>query len=341
MLDLARNGWRVLLAMMLGGCGTASNPAGVAPGSGGSEGVAGASSGAAGSSVVTGAGGAGGMAGGGMGGAPAVTSKALPSLPGMYNGNGIGGDHHVTVTFDPVDNAKDYRIYSMPADGDVLVDAGTGKLTGIKNATYRCAGTHEAADIAKDSNLDPHYNNCEEFAISDSSKPYVAHCGTGTDCFPTAGGTGNHFGQGGYARQPSEVQLGYAYTTAGAGRVAVHALGDSNRAAYYECSHHGWATSRAKKYSTDPAELDRLRAAGWLDLGVQFYVPMTADATTQPLYTTSLPASIAGAQKNYYFLSGAEYDFRKKAAQTIAPAFSTLKAAPAANADGSPSALPL
>jgi hypothetical protein len=342
MLDLPKSGRRVLLAILLGGCGTASSPADVAPGSGGTESIAGtggAAGGAAGSAVVTGGGGAGGM--GGTSVAPAITSKVLPTLPGMSNVNVIAGDHHVTVTFDPVDAAKDYRIYALPADGDVLVDAGSGKLTGVKNATYRCAGTHEAADIAKDASLDPHYNNCEEFAIVDSSKPYVAHCGTGTDCFPTAGGTGNHFGQGGYARLPSETQLGYVYTTPGAGRAAVHALGDSSRAGYYECSHHGWATSRAKKYSTDPAEWSKLQAAGWLDLGVQFYVPMTADATTQPLYTASLPAGAAGTQKTYYFLSGAEYDLRKKAAQTIASAFSTLKAAPAPNADGSASALPL
>ena len=81
----------------------------------------GAAGGAAGGVVVGGSGGAG---GGGMGGgAPAMTSKVLPPLPGMSNVNVIAGDHHVTVTFDPVDNAKDYRIYSLPADGDVLVDA--------------------------------------------------------------------------------------------------------------------------------------------------------------------------------------------------------------------------
>ena len=270
----------------------------------------GAAGGAAGSVVVGGSGGAGGAGMGG--GAPAITSKVLPPLPGMSNVNVIAGDHHVTVTFDPVDNAKDYRIYSLPADGDVLVDATSGKLSGVKNAAYRCAGTHEAADIAKDANLDPHYNNCEEFAIVDSSKAYVAHCGTGNDCFPTAGGTGNHFGQGGYARQPSEVQLGFVYTTPGPGRVAVHALGDSNRAAYYECGRHGWVASRAKKYTIDPAEADKLRSAGWLDLGVQFYVPMAADATTQPLYTTSLASKLAGCAEDLLFFAGSRVRLPKE-----------------------------
>jgi hypothetical protein len=340
MLALAKNHPGVLLIMLLAGCGNASSPSGEETGSGAGGGSSSTGmGGAGGTTVVTGTGGAVGTGGGMGGGPPAMTSKALPALPAMSNVNVIAGDHHVTVTFDPVDGAKDYRIYALPADGDVLVDG--GKLTGVKNATYRCAGTHEAADIAKDNNLDPHYNNCEEFAIVDSSKPYVQHCGTTNDCYPTAGGTGNHFGTGGYSRQPTETQLGFVYTAPGAGRVAVHALADNNRAAYYECGRHGWAASRGKKYLSDTAEIDKLRAAGWLDMGVAFYVPMAADATTQPLYIASLPSSAAGSQKTYYFLAGAENDFRKKAGQTITTAFSTLKAAPAANADGSPSAQPL
>jgi hypothetical protein len=341
MREIARLACCAGIAGVIVACGSSDQPSeATMAGAGGS-----AQQGTAGSTMVGGTGGSavgtgGAGVGGGMGGgAPAVTSKALPALPGMSNVNVVPGDHYVTVTFDPVEGAKDYRIYALPADGDVLVDG--GKLTGIRNATYRCAGTHEAADIAKDGSLDPHYNNCEAFAIVDSSKPYVEHCGTGTDCYPTAGGTGNHFGTGGYARKPSEALLGYVYTTPGAGRTAVHVFADNNRAAYYECPRHGWATSRAKVYTTDTAEGDKLRAAGWFDLGVAFYVPAAADATTQPIYTTSLPSTAAGSKRTYYFTTGAEYDFRKGAAQSIAMAFAALKAAPAANADGSGSALPL
>ena len=258
------------------------------------------------------------------GGAPAITSKVLPPLPGMSNVNVIAGDRRVTVTFDPVDNAKDYRIYSLPADGDVLVDAASGKLSGVKNAAYRCAGTHEAADIAKDASLDPHYNNCEEFAIVDSSKAYVAHCGTGNDCFPTAGGTGNHFGQGGYARQPSEVQLGYVYTTPGPGRVAVHALGDSNRAAYYECGRHGWVASRTKNIrSTPPRRTSCDRRDGSIS-ACSSTVPMRPMRRRSRSIRRALrPARPAPRRPTTFRRERARLP--KKAAQTIATAFPMLK----------------
>ena len=103
---------------------------------------------------------------------PPVRVDALPTLPGMSNVQVIPGDHQMTITFDPVEGARDYRVYAVPAAGDVLVDANDPtRLVGIRNATYRCAGTHESPAIGIDWHLSTYYNNCEAASVIDSSMP--------------------------------------------------------------------------------------------------------------------------------------------------------------------------
>src|SRR5258708_2933113 len=60
-----------------------------------------------------------------------------PQLPNVQP---VGGADTLTVTFDPVDGAKDYRIY--------LVADSTG--AGTANKPYRCGGNREAPPLPVD-----------------------------------------------------------------------------------------------------------------------------------------------------------------------------------------------
>lgn len=273
---------------------------------------------------------------------PPVRVDALPPLPGMSNVSVRAGDHVMTISFDPVEGARDYRVYAVPAAGDVLVDgADPTRLVGVRGATYRCAGTHEAPVVNTDSTIASYANNCELNAVIDSSMPY-SRCGTDpNDCYPTAGGTGNHFGEGGYARRPSEIQLGWVYTTPGPDRSPVYVLADASQDAYAECFGRNYTATRNKLYTTDAARAASLRAMGWADFGIAFYVPSTASAATQSIYTTELPSTQAGVQRYYLYTDGDERAFRTSHGQTVTPAFLTLASEPPRAADGTPTAQPL
>jgi len=51
-------------------------------------------------------------------------------------------DDSVSIAFDPFEGALDYRVYPLPADGDITV-ASDGHVT-VHNGTYRCAGDRES-----------------------------------------------------------------------------------------------------------------------------------------------------------------------------------------------------
>ena len=92
----------------------------------------------------------------GMGGGAAGTSNVMPgangmvidaktslaALPKMSRVAATATDDNVNITFDPVDGARDYRVYVLPDDEDISSD-GSGHIT-IKNAVYRCAGDRQA-----------------------------------------------------------------------------------------------------------------------------------------------------------------------------------------------------
>ena len=67
---------------------------------------------------------------------------SLPALPKMSRVTATATDDNVNITFDPVDGARDYRVYALPADKDISSD-GSGHVT-VKNAIYRCAGDRQA-----------------------------------------------------------------------------------------------------------------------------------------------------------------------------------------------------
>jgi hypothetical protein len=199
----------------------------------------------------------------------------LPPLPSLTNVVATENDDSASITFDPVEGALDYRVYPLPADGDISV-ASDGHVT-VHNGTYRCSGDRE------------------------SPSPNVEDAGnTGAWVTTKVGDT-----VGGYPRTMADATLGYVYTAPGPGLVPVYALGESDPNADDGCYFARWAASRTKRYTTSTSERTQL-LAGWArDDGIAFYVPSAASATTTQVY---LDEDGAGTkfQARYYVADGPE-----------------------------------
>jgi len=175
-----------------------------------------------------------------------VKPGVLPPLPRIDNLKvTIHGDTAI-VDFEPVAGARDYRVYTLPADEDVLIGE-QGEVT-IRDAIYRCAGGRPRADRE--------YDDIRRFGSSLAG-----------DVF-------------GYTRTEAESRLGYVYLTPAADRMPVYRVADPNLRGGYVWE---YGAPPAKEYNgadyvTDPAARDALLARGWRDDGIAFYVP-TAGAT--------------------------------------------------------------
>src|ERR1700722_320843 len=84
-----------------------------------------------------------GSSGGAVGALDGAPSTTLPPLPTLGNVVATEDDDSVSITFDPFPGGVDYRVYPLPADGDISVGA-DGHVT-VKDAIYRCAGNRESA----------------------------------------------------------------------------------------------------------------------------------------------------------------------------------------------------
>src|SRR5450432_3868763 len=71
---------------------------------------------------ATGSGGSTAAAGTGTGGSATGVKTALLPLPALTNVVAKTVDDDVSITFDPVDGARDYRVYALPDDKDVSTD---------------------------------------------------------------------------------------------------------------------------------------------------------------------------------------------------------------------------
>jgi hypothetical protein len=196
----------------------------------------------------------------------------------------------VTISFDLVDGAKDYRVFALPQDADVLTLPGGD--VGVRNGTYRCAGDREVPPVPTDS---------EPPVQSGFMHTYV-----------------NRDVQG-FTRTLAAATLGYVYTSSGAGRVPVYALGDPAPTADNSCYFHRWKASRVKKYVTSESERAALLAAGWRDDGIAFYAPAPGSSGTRQLSTAT-----SGGNR-LYFNDGAEASARTALGPT--PAFLVLSSA--------------
>jgi hypothetical protein len=271
------------LLLLVAGCGNAADErdtkgSGAAGGQVSSAGGNGAGAGVpVGGSSNTGGGGAGAAGGtGGQGGgfSSATCSEtttalpALPELPGVLasvRGNGA------KLRIEPLAQAKDYRVYALPADADIDSTQGLS----VHDATYRCAGEREASRT-----------NEENGGASTRASGDVA----------------------GYNRPDAEKILGHVFTSAAEGRVPVYALGDPTSGADQECYGWRWDSSRKKRYVVDESERATLLAEGWRDDGVAFYVPSQAGDTTQTV--SRAQAGEFDGDAPLYFSSSAEASAR-------------------------------
>src|SRR5262249_9008459 len=121
----------------------------------------------------------------------------LPTLPTLQGVAATVRGDGVSIRFQPVDGAKDYRVYVLPANGDVSTAA--DGHTVVHNATYRCAGDRVAPVVHADAEQDQQ---------SEESHTIVV---------------GQVFG---FARTMNDATLGYVFTEPGDGRMPVYAMGD-------------------------------------------------------------------------------------------------------------------
>jgi hypothetical protein len=211
-----------------------------------------------------------------VGAVTGITTK-LPSLPELSNVVAELNDDSATITFDPVDDAVDYRVYPLPADGDI--DIGADGQVVVHNAIYRCAGTRET----------------EAPYVDDAAAVQSDAIHTEVD------------GQtvGGYLRTLADATLGYVYTQPGPGLIPVYVLGDSDPNADSTCYFARWQASRSKEYTTSESDRAQLLANLARDDGIAFYVPGTSDSTTTEIYTDVDSPGMQYASR-YYFPDGAE-----------------------------------
>jgi hypothetical protein len=188
-------------------------------------------------------------------------------------------DDSVSITFDPVAGALDYRVYPLPSDGDITV-ASNGSVV-VHNGIYRCAGNRESA--APNIDNTPNDASAGDFITTLVDNETV----------------------GGYLRTLADATLGYVYTEPGPGLIPVYALGESNANADDNCSFARWDASRTKNYTTSETERTQLLADFARDDGIAFYVPAKADSTTTQIYVDNQGSGTASMSR-YYFPDGAE-----------------------------------
>jgi hypothetical protein len=179
------------------------------------------------------------------GGACIAPGNGLPPLPRIDNVRVTQRGDTAIVEFEPIDGALDYRIYPMPAPGDVLV--GTSGEVVVKNAIYRCGGDRPFRAREKDP--------ATLFDASLSGAANTIHD---------------------YARVESAALLGYVYLTPAPGRQPVYRMSDPNGGGGFQNA--DWVVplygeANRADYVKGTAERDRLLAADYRDDGIAFYVP--------------------------------------------------------------------
>jgi hypothetical protein len=231
---------------------------------------------------------------------PAAESKSCDvvtpktALPGVSRSFGTvkclqrGGN--VSITVEPLDNAKDYLVYELPDDGAVVKN-GT-RLEGVTGATYRCAGLRAGPFVGVDGDF---FDKWGPGVIQTLSKNQVV---------------------GNYTRSTEEATLGYVYVTPGDDRVPVFAAGHPS----YAIGLTETEPALHKVYTTDEAAHEERVKEGWYDAGIAFYVPARASAETRPVYAQQPQEGLL-----YYFSSDEEAAFREATANETA--FPVLRSA--------------
>lgn len=167
-------------------------------------------------------------------------TDGLPTLPRIENVQVTMRGSTAIVTFEPVEGARDYRIYQRPANADVLVGA-NGELA-VRNAVYRCAG-------------DLPYSRRDEL-------PY----------YPFDRSISGEIQ--GYRRTEADSTLGYVYLTPGPGRQPVYRMGRTHGG--WSNTTPPYRDFSSADYVVGAAQREQRIAEGYRDDGVAFYVPENA-----------------------------------------------------------------
>ncbi|HYJ08811.1 MAG TPA: hypothetical protein VEX18_07370 [Polyangiaceae bacterium] len=235
-------------------------------------------------------GGAGGGAGASAGASTSAGSGAttLPPLPQLGGVEATVRGDSVHISFEPLADAVDYRVYELPPNEDISVQ---GEDFTIRNALYRCAGKRQTPAVVFDDN--PTVPSGYMKTLVEDQDVY------------------------GYVRSLDEATLGHVYLEPGRDRVPVYALGDADPLAENENYFMRWAASRVKEYVVSETERTQLLDLGYRDDGVAFYAPGSESEDTRWIYTST------DAQARYYFSDGPEAAVRSDAT----PAFLALASA--------------
>jgi hypothetical protein len=191
----------------------------------------------------------------------------VPILPALTGVQQCVEGNRVSIVFQPVAGAKDYRVFPLPAAADVAVDL-TGLVT-VKNAIYRCAGDRFAVRSVLDG-IPGAVNGWTTTLINGNIE--------------------------GFTRTSVDATLGYVFAEAGVGRVPVYALGDPSVSADNQCGGEIWGASRVKKYTTSDAERAQLLAARWRDDGIAFYAAASGDVTVRTAVRGNSTLYFTGAE---------------------------------------------
>jgi hypothetical protein len=206
---------------------------------------------------------------------------ALPGVKGQVDGA------NVRISFEPQADAADYRVYVLPKKGDVSADA-------VQGATYRCAGRTTVPSPPQE------------------DEPREPAPGARTRINSNVEG---------YVRKTADAKLGYVFTTPGADRVPVYAMGDSDlHADNTDCYQMRWPESRKKRYITSEDERTKLLAQHWRDDGIVFYVPKPGTDGVTTVYQETVTNNGWGAY--FYVTDDAERTARKGSGAMEAEAFS-------------------
>ncbi|MBX7098530.1 MAG: hypothetical protein K1X89_12535 [Myxococcaceae bacterium] len=248
------------------GGGQATSGGGQGASGGGQAGAGGGQGSTGGGQGASGGGAAGGTASSGGGAAGGGTGVVITAVPCDGDDAGIAllqdvaavvRNDSAEITFEPVDGARDYRVYLQPSAADVLTsDAG---VLVVRNATYRCAGDRAAPASTLENNA-----QVQSGAVKTQLTQSIS----------------------GYTRSTQEATLGYLFASPAADRVPVYALGDSATDADNSCYFMRWTESRVKTYTTSEATRTTLLTQRFRDDGILGYAPAAAQTgVTRGVYT--------------------------------------------------------
>jgi hypothetical protein len=200
---------------------------------------------------------------------------ALPALPSIRGVRANVTHDSVAISFEPVDGARDYRVYELPTDAQVMPGA-DGHLN-VRDATYRCAGDRQMPDLLGDR------DSFTQFGLVRTQVDDVEVEGV--------------------RRTIDDATLGHVYVEPGEGRLPVYALGSPavNADNVYR-QFARFTSTRLKRYTTDEGERARLLSEGWWDVGIAFYSVAAGTARARPIYEQ--------ADKALYYAPSAESDAR-------------------------------